>query len=112
MDDFFEDFEVKNALWKLISFTVEASPLNIKDLRRACTTLLSQELFPDITSYVTEDLVQDLINSMALRKAYGVKSKFSSIYSDTNPLALWCWEVTDFSLLDPVPKTQVEKARN
>ncbi len=41
MDDFFEDFEVKNALWKLISFTVEASPLNIKDLRRACTTVLS-----------------------------------------------------------------------
>jgi len=95
----------------MIAFEVESSTLTIKDLRRSCLALLNRELFNEITSHLSEDIVQDLINMMAIRKPYGVKSKLASIYTDTNPMALWCWEVTDTSLLDPVLKTQVEKSR-
>jgi hypothetical protein len=111
LDTFFEDIDIKQALQRIIAFTVEASPLTIKDLRRQCLAVLSRELFNEITAHLSEDIVQDLINLMAIRKPYGVKSKLASIYTDTNPLALWCWEVTDTSLLEPVLKTQVEKAR-
>jgi hypothetical protein len=90
---------------------VESSPLTIKDLRRSCLAVLSRELFNEITAHLSEDIVQDLINMMAIRKPYGVKTKLASIYTDTNPMAFWCWEVTDTSLLEPVAKSQIEKSR-
>ena len=111
IDAFLEDDEVRHVLFKIFAFTVEASSLNTKELRKKCLNSLNTDFITELSNYITEDDVEELISSMALRKPYGVKGKNLQVYADTQPLSLWCWEVTDVTLLEPVTKTQIEKAR-
>lgn len=109
---FFENLDVRNAFVKLIVFTIEGSSLTMKELKKACYEELINDHFPEFSAYMTDLDVEELITSHALRRNYGVKLKNPSIYSDPTPSALWCWEIQDFSLFDPIPsKAQLTKAR-
>ncbi|TNV87320.1 hypothetical protein FGO68_gene14514 [Halteria grandinella] len=109
---FFENLEVKRAFVKLIIFTIEGSSLTMKELKKTCYEQLINDNFPEFSTYMTDLDVEELITSHALRRSYGVKLKNPSIYSDSTPAALWCWEIQDFSLFEPIPsKTQLTKAR-
>ena len=55
--------------------------------------------------------IEQLLTNFALRKSYGTKPKEVNIYSDTNKKALWCWEIQDHQLLEPVTDGELKKAR-
>lgn len=75
IDAFLEDDEVRHVLFKTFAFTVEASSLNTKELRKKCLNSLNTDFITELSNYITEDDVEELISSMALRKPYGVKGK-------------------------------------
>jgi hypothetical protein len=43
--------------------------------------------------------MQELICANAERKSYGVRPKDAILYEDETVNALWCWEITNISLL-------------
>jgi hypothetical protein len=110
-DSFSEDKDFKYSMMKLIAFHVEGSSKTLKDLRARCYQSLINDHFPEYAQYLLEYNVEQIIVSFALRKSYGVKPKNTNIFSDSTPTGLWCWEVQELDLLEPVSKAQINKAR-
>ena len=55
---------------------------------------------PDYKSSIDRIIIEEIIQKTAIRKAYGAKPKSALNFSDETSVALWCWEIQDFSLFD------------
>lgn len=60
---------------------------------------------------VSEDIVEDIITKYSQRKCHGIKPKNPLTYQDTQPIALWCWELTQKEQLEPIPQGTITKVR-
>jgi hypothetical protein len=95
----------------LIAFHIEGSSLNIRELKKKCYNYLVTEHLQDLSDSFSEFHVELLILGCATRKSYGIKPKTAILDTDQTPLALWCYELTDLTLLEPVAESQLKKAR-
>ncbi len=93
----------------LVSKLIEGSSLTLKMLITSIKGYLVT-LCPDLEC--DPIILEQLVLSNATRKCYGIKQKEEAVYTNSDPMAFWCWEIENKDLLRPYPDALIMKIRN